>query len=469
VGNPEPSDAGARAGALEREVLGRISPSPDDEARLALVRDHLLARAAAAAQELGVGSVRPLIAGSAARGTYLRQRVDVDLFLLFPASTSRADLERQGLALAASILPGSETHYAEHPYRRGTFEGFAVDAVPGFAVTDPAHPQSAVDRTPFHQEYLQARHTPATAGQVRLAKQFLLSLGVYGSEARTAGFSGYLVELLILRFQSLRAWLTEARGWRIPVRLLSAPNIHPTVPDDVALLLDDPVDPGRNVATALSRRNLALLILAADAYLTDPRPSFFEVTPPARLARERGLSLAAERGTHITVVRLPRPDLVDDILYPQIRKAERALADQTERLGFRLVGSASGAGPSSIVVPLEVESATVPAVRRQDGPPAGIDRVGSYLAKWTAPEATVLQGPYVTADGKLAVEARRPERHLEPLLVGSLERLSLGRDLTEAWRGASVRPLGEESSDEALERALAELLAKRLPWTVPRA
>jgi tRNA nucleotidyltransferase (CCA-adding enzyme) len=451
--------------AIEREVLQRITPDEATEQRLVGVLGRLITRAEQIAKERSIPVRRCLVAGSAARRTYLRDRMDIDLFLLFPPETSRADLERYGLDLGAALLERTETRYAEHPYRRGVFEGFQVDAVPGYAITDPSHPQSAVDRTPFHQAFLAKHQTPEMIGQVRLAKQFFRGLGIYGSEARTAGLSGYLVELLVLRFGSLHGLLRAAQGWRIPVRLVSTEGANPRVPEDVALVLDDPVDPGRNVATALSRRNLGLFILAAEEYLGRPSSRAFEVVIrpglPVAVARLR----VEERGTHVAAVWLPRPELVDDILYPQLRKAERAIADEAVRLGFAAVGTASAAGEGRVVVVLEVEHASVPAVRWQDGPPAGIDRVGSFLGKWSQPGAAVLQGPYVTAEGKLAVETRRPERRLEPQLAGALDRLPLGRDLKPPpGASVSVRSLSEEPDEPALAFALSDLLEKQLPW-----
>lgn len=457
--------AATDADALERTVLARLRPSAEMQARVAATRERLVARATDAARERSIPVARCLVAGSGARGTYLSDRLDLDLFLLFPPSIPREELERRGLELGHAILETPETRYAEHPYLRGTFEGFRVDAVPGYAVDDPSKPLTAVDRTPFHQEYLTSRETPEIVDQVRLAKQWLRTLGIYGSEARTAGFSGYLVELLIVRFGSLRGLLTEARTWRIPVRLVSTPGAHPVVPDDVALVLDDPVDPGRNVATALSRAHLGLFVVAAGHYLDHPSESAFApaARPKPTLAHAR--EVVRERGTHVAVVPLPRPDLVDDILYPQLRKAERAVADEATRLGFTVIGAASAAGEKASVVVLEVEHGELPSVRRQDGPPAGIDRVGSFLGKWSEPGAPVLQGPYVQADGRLAVESRRTHRRLERLLAGGFDRLPIGRDLKLAARGeASIVTLGEATDTPELREALGELLEKRLPW-----
>jgi tRNA nucleotidyltransferase (CCA-adding enzyme) len=450
------------ADALEAEVLARISPSPELLDRVHGASERLVQRAVSSARSTGAPLVRALVAGSAARGTFLNDRLDIDLFLLFPPTLDRANLERAGLALAREVLGSSETRYAEHPYLRGTFEGFAVDAVPGYAVDDPAHPLSAVDRTPFHQRYLEARTTPRHAAEIRLTKQFLRGIGAYGSEARTAGFSGYLVELLVLRFGSLRALLEEGRRWRIPVRLPTDPQARPRVPDDVALILDDPVDPHRNVATALSQRNLALFILAARAYLGAPGPIFFEPFRPQPWSLPAAKTELERRGTTVGVLTLPRPELVDDQLYPQLHKAERALASAAARLGFAVVGTASAAG-EGLVVLVEVTHGELAAVRPREGPPVGLDRGDSFLEKWGEGAPEVLQGPYVDDGGRLAVETLRTERRLEPLLTAELSALPIGRDL-RGVAGARVRSLEEERACPELESALGTLLGKGLPW-----
>lgn len=459
------SELTAEADHVEARVRERIAPTTEFLERLAQVRGELVRRVEEAARARSSPLVRALVAGSAARGTFLSDRLDVDLFLLFPPDLSRERLREEGLALGRSILAHPETRYAEHPYLRGEFEGFRVDAVPGFAVTDPSHPLSPVDRTPFHQEYLARRETSELVGQVRLAKQFLRTLGVYGSEAKTEGFSGYLVELLVLEFGSLRGVLRAARSWRLPVRLAERGSEPPRLPEEVALILADPVDPHRNVASALSRRNLALVVLASAAYLQAPSEEWFEPRPRELLSRSAALAIVEARTSHVTVVRLPRPDLVDDTLYPQVRKAERSIAEEVARSDFEVLGSSSAVGPDRVLVVLEVAHSHRSTVRRQDGPPPGLDRVGNFLGKWTAPDAPVLQGPYVRPDGSLGVETRRADRDVETVIRSVLPRLALGKDLTPPDPNrVEVHPLAGAPESPTLEEALRDLLTKRLPW-----
>lgn len=453
------------AARVESAVAQRLAPTEEFVARVARVREALVTGVERAAAERASPLVRAVVAGSAARGTYLADRLDIDLFLLFPPDLPREKLRDEGMALGRAVLTDPTTRYAEHPYLRGRYEGFAVDAVPGYAIDDPSRPLSPVDRTPFHQAYLASRESAEHVVQIRLAKQFLRVLGVYGSEARTEGFSGYLLELLVLEFGSFRGLLRAARSWRVPVRLAPPGKEPPRLPEEIALVLADPVDPNRNVATALSRRNLGLTILAAGAYLDGPDERWFVPRPVAPLARAEGLRRMHERETHVVAVRLARPAVVDDTLVPQVRKAERSVAEELARAGFTVVASASATGSEEVVLLTELAYPLRPAVRRRDGPPAGIDRVGSFLDKWTAAGAPVLQGPYVRDDGSLAVETRTDVRDAESFLAEALPRLSLGKNLSaSAGLPARVEPLDLASDTPALGEALEALFGKRLPW-----
>ncbi len=463
---PPEEPATQLAERIEHRILEQISPSAELMARVDRVRRTLVERAEALARSRGRPLVRALVAGSAARGTYIADRLDIDLFLLYPPDTPRPVLAEEGLALGRELVHDPEQRYAEHPYLRGEFEGFRVEAVPGYAITDPTRPISAVDRTPFHQEYLAQRQTPGMIGQVRLTKQFLRGLGILGSEARTEGFSGYLIELLILRFGSLRGLLAEARSWSIPTRLDLAARDPPRLPGEVALILPDPVDPGRNVASALSKAHLGLFILAAREYLAHPSEAWFEPYRAPRLALAEAQRQTEARGTHVAVVELPRdPAVVDDTLYPQIFRAARVVREALEREGFSVIDAKGTAGGPQVIIAVETAESERPALRIREGPPPGIDRVGEFLGKWADRTGELLQGPYVRPDGKLAVETRRETRRVEAVLEALLPTLSLGRDLDAARRkSVAVHPLSRAPESEPLERALADLLAKQLPW-----
>lgn len=447
---------------LEAGVARELTPDRAVEAKVAEILHSLPAEAKAQAASRGYPLKRALVAGSAARGTFLPGQFDIDLFLLFDPSVSRKDLVDWGLAMGEVLLEAPEKKYAEHPYLRGTYHGMTTEVVPGYAVERSSAPITAVDRTPFHLEYLLSRHTEATRSDVRLLKKFLRGLGVYGAEVKTGGFSGYLTELLILRAGSFAAALREAATWGVPHRL-SPPGKEPGHEESAALVLADPVDAHRNVAAALSRQNLAIFALACQAYLAGPRREYFFPPPRAGLDRRRAESLLGERGTTVAVVTFPVPDLVPDILYPQLRKSERSLAEWLERDGFLVIGSSSTAQGGQGIIAVETEEAKKGPVGIREGPAVGLGDADRFLTKWS--QRPLLQGPYVTREGRLRVETAETSRDLADRVRESLKDLAAGKDLREVLsHQAEILSFHAALDSPAGREALGDLWRKRLPW-----
>ena len=191
--------------AVVAGVREQIDPTPAERERLAEAAAALTERVERAVADLPV-TADVLQVGSTARGTWLSGDRDIDLFVRFPPDLDRERLEQYGLEVGHAVLPDGHEEYAEHPYVKGPVDGFDVDLVPCYAVEDATDIRSAVDRTPFHDAYLQERLTDDLAADVRLAKAFLKGCDVYGSDLRTRGFSGYLTELLVLEYGGFRAF-----------------------------------------------------------------------------------------------------------------------------------------------------------------------------------------------------------------------------------------------------------------------
>ncbi|MDZ7746552.1 MAG: nucleotidyltransferase domain-containing protein [Halobacteriales archaeon] len=98
------------------------------------------------------------LVGSTARGTWLAGDRDIDLFVRFPPDMPRANLERDGLQVGHAVIPDGHEEYAEHPYVEGRGRRVRRGLRPLLSPsTPPPRSSSAVDRTPFHTEYLEAR------------------------------------------------------------------------------------------------------------------------------------------------------------------------------------------------------------------------------------------------------------------------------------------------------------------------
>lgn len=417
-----------RVTSVERIAHQRIDASPERKMEIRKAADELLFALTWAAESRDL-RVRPRLVGSVAKDTYLGHKVDIDAFVLFPPDTPRRKLEEEGLALGRAVLEAPEERFAEHPYLAGKWRGLEAEVVPAYEVASSAERMSAVDRTPFHTDYVVRRLEGLQRRDVRLLKQFLLGVGVYGAEAKVQGFSGYLAELLVVKYGSFRGVLRAGADWRVG-KLVALEPFEGVPRFHDPLVVIDPVDAGRNVASALSLENFLLFQEAAREYLKEPRLSFFFPRPVVPLPPERLADALRRRGGHgVVAVRLERPDILDDSLHAQLRKCGLALEEALLRGGFKPVAWDAWAGARDAVVAFELESLAVNEREVHLGPPvAAREHAERFRAKWTGNERA-LSAVY-EEHGRLAVARRREFTSAAAFLRAKALELDLGKDLT---------------------------------------
>ena len=443
--------------SLEETVLTRIRPTAGEEAALeAMVRD-LLAAVQAVLKARG-WEAKPFVSGSVAKGTHLTG-ADVDLFVAFPTDLPREDLEQRGLALGELLERGVHM-YAEHPYTRGFYRGIQVEIVPCYRITDASQRMSAVDRTPLHVDYVLGHMASGPGDQIRLLKAWSEGTGWYGAEAKIRGFSGYLCELLVLKYGSFRGVLEASVGWRRGVVIeLDRPAARSF---DEPLVLVDPVDPNRNVASAVSLEQMAAFVHAAREYLREPKETFFFPRPLRPMTVPRLRAVTKKRGGVLLAISLRSPAITDDVLWPQLRKAHRAFLDLFAREGFVVHDSRFDLSGSEAVFLFEFSTASLPRVLRHEGPPVWVKNAKDFQEKWRKDPRT-LAGPFIVGE-RWAVDVAREFPGAAALAKASWRSLSLGKDLEKAARRTlQVRP-GTAALRRAYAEAWTKLFDRRFPW-----
>ncbi|MGM0448772.1 MAG: CCA tRNA nucleotidyltransferase [Methanobacteriota archaeon] len=413
-------------------VRERALPEPAERERLREAAATLTERAREAIADLPV-EADVVQVGSTARGTWVAGDRDIDLFVRFDAALDRAELEEYGLAVGHAVLPDGHEEYAEHPYVKGSYEGFDVDLVPCHDVEAAAELVSAVDRTPFHDAYLSARLDDDLAADVVVAKAFLKGIGAYGSDLRTEGFSGYLTELLVLELGGFVPLVESARSWHPPVEFDPEGHAERTFEDPLVVV--DPTDPTRNVAAVLSAANLARLQHYARALLAAPSEAFFEPEEPEPLDSKAVRDHLDRRGTTPIAVVFDAPDVVDDQLWPQLRRSLDGIVGGLNERGFDVLraramtdaaGAAGTAGTSDAregtdakterdggeeaaraALYAELEVTERPAVERHEGPPVAVRKhAASFYESYVDDVDPDTYGPFIDGD-RYVVERER--------------------------------------------------------------
>ncbi len=412
----------------------------------------MLERVREEVQRRGVNA-SPILVGSVAKGTFLKDP-DIDVFIRFSPEYSREEMEKIGLEIARSVMPEGVESYAEHPYLRGKIGGLRVDIVPCFMVSDPARKISAVDRTPFHTEFVLANLGEEQRDEVRLLKAFMKGIGVYGAEARVQGFSGYLCELLVIKYGSFLNVLKNAARWKRKT-YIHLGNGGKKFPEPMVFV--DPVDENRNVASAVSEESKSRFTLASREFLKEPSNKFFFPPPPKKLSREEILDTIGKRGTKFYAVIFPRPKVIDDVLYPQIRRTLKAFQDILRE--FIVLNAHYAVLEDRVVFLLELERDELPKVQKHEGPPVWHENSENFIERW---RSGALRGPYIEGS-RLYVDRERKLRNVDDVLRKGLENYKIGKHFEKKKDMMLSGPLEELINDVDVE-SISEFFAFTFPW-----
>lgn len=410
---------------IRASILSRIKPKELEQQKLSALADSLISRINAIGKAEGL-EINAILVGSTARSTWLSGEHDLDIFIMFPPEVSREYLEEKGLFVARKMAEQAESfeeRYAEHPYINAVFEGYEVDLVPAFGVASASEIKSAVDRTPFHNRFVLSR-IQGLEDDVLLLKQFLKGCGVYGSELKTHGFSGYLVELLIIQYGSFMQALVAAREWKPGLKIDLEQHSSASVTHVDPLVVIDPTDPVRNVAAALSLDNLCIFIDSAREFLDKPDVSYFSMHTVEPLSDSEFKNIMSERGTSLIAIEFTAPEEVDDVLFPQLYKMEDSVREMLERYDFRVYNSGVCAGKKAVLV-YELESSVLATLKKHAGPQVWMEEhATSFKSKYAGSNA--FSNVHIR-NGKYMVEIPRKFIKAKKLLESELPKCGLGK------------------------------------------
>lgn len=436
---------------LESDILTEIKPSPEECEEILAKAERLKGITERYVREKGL-KAKVRFVGSVGKGTYLRNP-DIDLFLLFSEDVPRDQMEMQGLK-AGKDLVGGVMMYAEHPYTSGKFEGLDVDMVPCYAVASASEIKTAVDRTPFHADYVIAHTDDALRDEIRLMKRFMKGIGTYGAEPDVRGFSGYLCELITIKYGGFLWALRRASKWKTGTTVHIEEKGEPM---KGALVFYDPVDRNRNVASAVHEDTLSRFVTACRSYLAHPDRKFFFPEKRVPPSREELAETWRRRGTGLVSVSFKRPDIIPENLHAQVWKTQYGLEKKLNGYGFGVLRAEHCEDEEQVHIVFELDTFTLPTLHIHEGPPVHVESADRFLEKW---EGSEYGRPFIS-DGKWKVVCGQPFTDASSMIRAEAHHSGLGKDLT-------VMNMTVMSQGEVLKKmdrlTLAQLFDPRMPW-----
>jgi len=395
------------------QVLRLVTPGKDEALKVTELSEKVRNRVERFTDEVGL-KADVMVYGSVAKGTWISGEVDVDIFLRVSPSLPRKEMAEKSLTIgkrAVEVLGGSWVErYAEHPYVEGWVEGVRINIVPCYAVAKGRW-LSAVDRSPFHTEYVRLKLDADKRMEVRLLKKLMRGINVYGADIKIGGFSGYLCELLIIHYGGFIKTLEAVNLWKRGEVIDIENHFKGKVGEAIRLfpeplIVVDPVDEMRNVASAVSFSKLCEFIAAAKYFLEKPSIEFFSPSEPT-IPKPKELSDVLKiRGSAMLFIGFGRVEAVPDILWGQMYRSLRAISRLLHQHGFNILRTTAWSDERSLnVLILEIDRKVLPNVKLHFGPPVWALESKGFLEKYVG-NSIVVAGPWIR-DERWVVEVLR--------------------------------------------------------------
>jgi tRNA nucleotidyltransferase (CCA-adding enzyme) len=297
--------------------------------------------------------------GSIAKDTFLKNDHDVDLFIRFDIRYSEHDIS----GLTEECLKSLKIKYVRIHGSRDYFQissnklNFEIIPVLKVHASNYMDAKNVTDLSPEHVLWVRkyTDKNPSIADEIRLAKQFCKAHSVYGAESYINGFSGHILDILVIHFGSFRNLVVHfskmdpslvsskkpiivdhERHMKDPVRQLNQSKIGP-------IIVIDPIQKERNAAAALGADKLGDFITACKSIINDPSDDHFKIRKigieDALSSEIKKLRRSGSKRIKVIMINIECLDSSKDIMGTKVMKGCEELVKHSQLSGFQVLSS----------------------------------------------------------------------------------------------------------------------------------
>lgn len=267
---------------LLKGVLKGIKPSKEEEREVKIKIGNFLKRV-----NKGLKNAKAELGGSGAKGTWLSQAHDADVFVGFNYQKYKDKSEQLSDILEKHlkrIFKKVNRLHGSRDYFQIKEKEFTFEIVPILKIKNAKEAMNITDVSPLHAAWVK-KHKKF-ADDIRLTKQFCKAQGIYGAESYIKGFSGYICEILTVHYKGFLNLVKNATKWKEKVfidvekyyrnkkEILDHLNLAKIYSP---LVIIDPVQKDRNAAAAVSHEKYNEFICVCKEFLAKASEEFFEI------------------------------------------------------------------------------------------------------------------------------------------------------------------------------------------------
>ncbi|MEK6895594.1 MAG: nucleotidyltransferase domain-containing protein [Nanoarchaeota archaeon] len=226
--------------------------------------------------------------GSFARDTMTkREQYDADVFVRFDKQYKKENLTEM---LEKILKPNPNLkliHGSRNYFKLKASENFEIEIIPVLKISKPEEADNITDLSYFHVNYIKRKMSEKIKREVIIAKVFCQANHVYGAESYIQGFSGYALELLMIKYKSFLNFLKEVNKIKNNGKLIVDIEKHYKNKNQIMMdlnesklgspiILVDPTYKQRNALAALSLETFNKFKEEARKFLKVPSAEFFK-------------------------------------------------------------------------------------------------------------------------------------------------------------------------------------------------
>ena len=315
--------------------------------------------------------------GSVAKGTFLNDDYDVDIFVKFDYSYKDEDI---------SILLGKVLKEFKTVKVHGSRDYYQIknklkyEIVPVLDIDDPKKAVNVTDMSPLHVDWVK-KYSKFT-DEIRLSKMFCKAQGCYGAESYIRGFSGHVLDILTIYYKGFLNMLKASQRWKEFSVVDFNNHYKGKAFDEInkskisSLIVIDPILPGRNAAAALSKEKFDAFRKAAKDFLKNPSEEFF-------VRKEFSVDSLVKKARKNMIILIEATPLKGkkDIIGSKLMKAFEHIRNQLTANEFKLIDSGWKWDKKAILYFI-TDPEPLSDVMEREGPPlSNKDRVKSFKDK----------------------------------------------------------------------------------------
>ena len=319
--------------------------------------------------------------GSVAKSTFLKGDFDVDIFVRFDYSYKDRDiskiLEPVLKKYKYELLHGSRDYFQIK-------DNLNYEIVPVLDIKDPKLAMNVTDMSPMHVDWVKKHLKEGREDDIRLTKKFCKVAGVYGAESYIRGFSGHVIDIMIIYYGSFLNLLKAAVKWKAPV-IIDPVGYYKSNRDVVLsmnqskiegpLIVVDPLLQTRNAASAISYEKFSLFKKRAASFLKNPSEKFFSEVKITKDSLNR-------KYKNITILTLKAVTGKKDVVGSRIVKSFSFMKSELKKVGYDIKSSGWYWG-RHVLFWFSVKNKILPKTRIIQGPPINIEEhANSFREKY---------------------------------------------------------------------------------------